>query len=87
MDRDERGRFVLGNAMASVGGRARAAKLSPEQRSAIALMGFWGLVNKRFDGNKERALFWLSKVGFWGYDQPYVGTFAQKATEPKIEEF
>lgn len=87
MDRDERGRFVPGNTVASRGGQARAVKLTPERRSAIALMGWQGLVKKRFDGDKERALLWLSAVGWWGYDQPYVGTFAQKATEPKIEEF
>lgn len=87
MGKDKRGRFLPGNEYASLGGQARAAKLTPERRSSIARKGFWGLVNKRFDGDKERALNWLSAVAFWGYDQPYVGTFAQKATRPKIEEF
>ena len=52
------GRFTAGNAWASVGGRARAAKLSAGQRQEIARLGFEALV-ARFDGHKGKAVRFL----------------------------
>jgi hypothetical protein len=43
-------------AIASAGGKARAARLSPERRREIARMGFAALVARRFGGNRDAAI-------------------------------
>ena len=48
---------------ARLGGLARAARLSPERRRAIAAMGFQALVEKRFGGNRRAAIEWLVAAG------------------------
>lgn len=42
--RDSRGRFTSGNPDASTGGKARAARLTPERRRAIAAAG-WAAIH------------------------------------------
>jgi hypothetical protein len=68
-DRDERGRFLAGNRLASAGGKARAEKLTPEQRHAIAKAGFAALVERRFNGDKQAALDRFHALGLWAIDQ------------------
>ena len=59
------GWFTKGNPYASMGGRARAAKLTPERRREIARAGLQGLADKHFEGDVARAAAWLSDVGVW----------------------
>lgn len=73
--RDARGRFLPGHPWASEGGRARARKLTPEKRRAIARRGFQGLVEKRFDGDKQAAVDWLTAKGQWATDKHYPPAF------------
>lgn len=80
--RDSKGRWVKGNPLrlqkgdertrelAAAGGCARAAKLTPEQRSAIARRGLEALAEKHFQGNKQAALEWMGQNGRWAYDAP-----------------
>ena len=75
---DERGRFARGNGWASVGGRARAARLSPERRREIARAGWRGLVAKRFGGDVVAAKRFLGDLGAWASDQVYRGTAIYK---------
>jgi len=69
--RDSRGRFMTGNQFASIGGKARAARLSPARRKEIAIMGLKGLANKRFGGNIDVARNWLIKTGLAALDSGY----------------
>lgn len=69
--RDPHGRFLPGHPWAAEGGRARAHKLSPEQRRAIARRGFEGLVQKRFNGDRQAATDWLTAKGQWATDKHY----------------
>jgi hypothetical protein len=48
---------------ARLGGLARAARLSPTRRRAIAAMGFQALVEKRFGGDRRAAIDWLTRKG------------------------
>jgi hypothetical protein len=57
--RNARGQFTPGNGFASIGGRARAAQLPPEQRRAIAQAGFRALAARRFEGRTRRCAAWL----------------------------
>ena len=59
MERDARGRFVAGNSFASLGGKARAAKLTPSERRQIAKNGFQALARQRFNGKRRKAAAWL----------------------------
>ena len=72
--RDARGRFTTGNLLASSGGLARAAALTPERRSAIARAGWLALVDRRFAGDAQRAAAWLGALGAWAADQVFAGT-------------
>ena len=74
-ERDNLGRFVPGNTLASKGGRARAAALTPERRRQIARAGWLALVAKRFDGDASEAARYIGKVGAWAADAPYRDTF------------
>jgi hypothetical protein len=70
-ERDERGRFVHGNSFAARGGQARARKLPPDRRQAIARKGFQALVTRRFDGDRQAAINWLTAKGHAANDQHY----------------
>jgi hypothetical protein len=52
-----------GNAYASMGGRARAAKLDADRRREIAQSGLQGLADKNFAGDVAAAAAWLSSQG------------------------
>ena len=54
---------------ARLGGLARAARLSPERRRAIAAMGFQALVEKRFGGDRRAAVAWLVAAGLAAQDR------------------
>jgi len=57
------GAFKIGNAEAAVGGRARAAKLSPERRREIALAGLQAIADRLFDGDLVAAGRYISARG------------------------
>ena len=59
MERDARGRFVTGNSFASLGGKARATKLTPSERRQIAKIGFQALAYRYFNGKRRKAAAWL----------------------------
>ena len=61
--RGARGRFTSGNEYASHGGQARAAKLTPERRRAIARAACWARVLKRFAGDEAAAKSWWASRG------------------------
>jgi hypothetical protein len=61
-ERDDKGRFVKGNAIARQGGRASRAALSPERRSAIARLGLEA-VAAELGLTPEQAAKWLSERG------------------------
>ena len=54
---------------ARLGGRARAARLAPARRRAIAAMGFQALVQKRFAGDRRAAIKWLIAAGLAAQDR------------------
>jgi hypothetical protein len=54
---------------ARLGGRARAARLSPARRRAIAAMGFQALVDQRFGGDRRAAIDWLVAAGLAAQDR------------------
>ena len=70
-DRDERGRFLPGNSLASAGGKARAAALSPARRQEIARLGLIGLANSRFNGDVVAARQYLVQKGLAALDAHY----------------
>ena len=53
---------------AALGGLARARALSPERRKEIAAMGFAALVERRFAGDRARAIEWLTAKGLAALD-------------------
>lgn len=69
--RDSRGRFTIGNTFASIGGRARADRLTPTRRREIAKMGLKGLADSRFGGDAAAARDWLIKAGLRALDSHY----------------
>jgi hypothetical protein len=64
--------FTQGNAYAAEGGRARAAKLSPERRREIARAGWLGRVRRQFGGDVDAARAYIADLGRWAGD-PYDG--------------
>ena len=56
---------------ARLGGIARAAKLSPARRREIAALGFAGLVEKRFGGDRQAAIDWLTRKGLAALDSDF----------------
>ena len=56
---------------ARLGGLARAARLTPARRRAIARMGFAALVEKRFGGDRRAAIEWLTRKGLAALDADY----------------
>jgi hypothetical protein len=73
--RDTLGRFASGNPYAGDGGRARAARLTPERRREIARAGWLGLVARRFGGDREAAARWFGELGAWATDAIYRDRF------------
>ena len=71
MDRDKRGRFLPGNSLASIGGKARAAALSPARRQEIARLGLVGLAKSRFNGDVKAARQYLVEKGLAALDAHY----------------
>ncbi|MGL4559851.1 MAG: hypothetical protein ACRCV5_20330 [Afipia sp.] len=69
MERDDRGRFVTGNTIASAGGRARAAALSPRRRQAIARKGRRAMVARHFAGDDRAQRRYIAALGAYVYDQ------------------
>ncbi len=53
------------------GGIARAAKLSPARRREIAKLGFRALVAKRFGGDRQTAIDWLTRKGLAALDSDF----------------
>jgi hypothetical protein len=73
--RDSRGRFLKGNQHASTGGRARAERLTADERRAIARAGFRALVDQRFAGDGNAAREYIGKLGAWAVERAaYAGT-------------
>ena len=72
--RDARGRFTTGNTIASVGGRARAAALSPRRRKAIARKARRAMVRKHFAGDDQAQRKYLAELGRYVYEVQ-AGTF------------
>lgn len=56
--------------IASSGGKARAAKLSPERRREIAAMGFAAMVRTKFRGVRKKGVRYLKDRGAIPQDQP-----------------
>ncbi len=56
---------------ARLGGIARAAKLAPARRREIAKRGFQALVEKRFGGDRRRAIDWLVAKGLATLDADF----------------
>lgn len=57
------GKFEPGNDFSVSGGRARAAKLTADERRAIALKGLQAIADRLFDGDVVAAQLWLSQRG------------------------
>ena len=72
--RDERGRFTTGNAAASAGGRARAAKLSARRRRAIARQGYRAMVARHFGGDERAQRAYFAALGLWNSERVFEGT-------------
>lgn len=70
-ERDAKGHFLPGNTIGRAGGHARAKKLSPERRKAIARKGFDAMVASRFNGDRKAAVEWLAAKGQAANDAHY----------------
>ena len=69
--------------IAPLGGRARAARLTPERRRAIARRGFQAMVHRRFGGDRQAALDGLTAKGQWAQDPaPWNGFFRDPGPMP-----
>lgn len=66
--RDRRGRFVKGNTIASAGGQARAAKLSPRRRKAIARLARRRMVERHFGGDDRQQRQYFAELGRYAYE-------------------
>lgn len=53
--KDTQGRFTSGNGYASVGGRVRAERLTPERRREIARSGWQARVDRYYHGDTTAA--------------------------------
>jgi hypothetical protein len=73
-ERDHRGRFVAGNQIASAGGQARAAKLTPRRRRAIARKARRAMVRKHFAGDDRAQRKYLAALGVWNSEKVFIGT-------------
>ncbi len=64
-ERDEKGRFIKGSAAAfgARGGRARAARLTPEERVELARLGLQAVADRYFGGDVIAAQAWLAVRG------------------------
>jgi hypothetical protein len=81
--RDSKGRFTSGNAYATLGGRARAAKLSRRRRRAIARKGYRAMVRKHFLGDFRAQRAYWAALGVWNSEKVFIGTpVPVRATDP-----
>jgi hypothetical protein len=55
--------------IAPLGGRARAAQLTPARRREIARQGFQAMVDRHFGGDRVAALAWLTAKGLTAQDR------------------
>ncbi|MBV8231773.1 MAG: hypothetical protein JO329_17455 [Planctomycetaceae bacterium] len=69
---------------ARLGGLARAARLSPTRRRAIARMGFAALVAKRFAGDRHAAIKWLIAAGLATQDRDLSGSLRSLGSSGRI---
>ena len=67
--RDDKGRFTKGNPFAAEGGRARAKKLSPRRRRAIARKGRRAMVLKHFAGDDRAQRAYFAALGRYNYER------------------
>lgn len=82
-DRDEKGRFLAGNAHAVAGGHARARSLPAHRRADIARRGYHAMVQKHFKGDYARANQWLIQKGLHAQDPfPQNGAFPNPGPHP-----
>jgi hypothetical protein len=56
--------------IASAGGKARAAKLTPERRREIAALGFAAMTHKKFRGVRQKGVRYLKDKGAIPQDRP-----------------
>lgn len=82
-NRDSKGRFAKNNKISSLGGKARAKKLTPEQRSAIARKGFAAFKDKYFDGSTSDAMQWLIDNSLYVQDREIGNNWFYMAPKPK----
>lgn len=66
--RDSRGRFVRGNSIAATGGHARAQKLSPRRRKAIARQARRRMVERHFAGDDRQQRAYFAELGRYAYE-------------------
>jgi hypothetical protein len=81
-ERDSRGRFVAGNSIASVGGHARAATLTPRRRRAIARKARRAMVRKHFGGDDRAQRKYFAALGLWNSEKVFVGTPVPVRAQP-----
>lgn len=67
-ERDHRGRFARNNRIASQGGRARAAALTPRRRRAIARKGYRSMVARHFAGDRSAQRRYLVALAIHNYE-------------------
>lgn len=63
--------FTPGNPHAASGGHARAAKLTPDQRSEIARAGYQATTDAHFAGDADKHNQWLAQAGLAAQDANY----------------
>jgi hypothetical protein len=71
---------------ARLGGLARAARLTPERRVEIAKQGFRAMVAARFQGDRKKAIEWLTAKGLAALDPfPRNGAWPDPGPMPRPE--
>ena len=81
--RDAKGRFVKGNTVAALGGRARAKKLSKRRRREIARQAYDAMVAKTFRGDYRAQRAYFAALGVWNSEKVFLGTpIPVRATDP-----
>jgi hypothetical protein len=69
---------------ARLGGLARAARLTPARRRAIAAMGFQALVDQRFAGDRRAAIKWPIAAGLAAQDRDLSGSLRSLGNSGRI---
>lgn len=82
-DRDPvTGRFLPGHSLASKGGKARAAALTPERRRDIARQGRQAMIARHFNGDAYAADQWLARKGQYAQDRDISTRWYYQAEDP-----